>query len=260
MCAVAKERPSASTRMVARRARTAPRACTTATCPQRAWPTTTVKVLRDTPTLIVPLATASRPPGPAVQLKLDRPSLAPALLAMFRQALTSTFCLSIFWPSGHVSSASALPGIPHSPHLRKLAPSSTTSWFGRAPRSFLPGGFPHRSPSWVDRQTTRPRLASPCLVSSSPSPVLSFLRLLVRVAGRPHPTPPSAPSRTLPPVLFPISHYHTRVRVSFASLPESHLGLSFSPVFSLHLVAVLLGLRGAHQICPRRALLGSSGA
>lgn len=169
MFAVAKARPSASTRMVARLARTAPRACTTAICPQRAWPTTTVKVLRDTPTPIVPLATVSRPPGPAVQLKRDRPSLAPARLAMSRQALTSTFCLSILWLSRSVSSASALPGIPHNPHLRKLAPSSTTSWFGRASRTFCLGeSLTGRHPGWIGRRYV---LASPRLVSSHHHPL-----------------------------------------------------------------------------------------
>lgn len=72
MCAAARARPNVSTRTAGRRARTAPRACTTAICLRRPWPTITDRVQRVTLLLIVLLATVFRPPEPAVLSRQDR--------------------------------------------------------------------------------------------------------------------------------------------------------------------------------------------
>jgi hypothetical protein len=76
--------------MAARHVRTAQRECTTVTCLQRPWLTITAKALRDTPTLIVPLATVFLLLDLVLLLKRDSLSLAPVLLDMFRLALIST--------------------------------------------------------------------------------------------------------------------------------------------------------------------------
>jgi hypothetical protein len=75
--------------MAARHARTAQRECTTVTCLQRLWLTITAKALRDTPTLIVPLAIVFLLLDLVLLLKRDSLSLVPVLHDMFRLALIS---------------------------------------------------------------------------------------------------------------------------------------------------------------------------